>query len=277
MGVIAALLPNAKHVQRLRAAIRDRHEIVECDSWQALIQACGRQPVRTAFIDLFAGTENSFDRVRHLKERLPRLTIVAYVEFTVNRAYDLFDAGRQGVDGLVLADQHDTPRALLALVERAESRSLGAIVRTSLEGVDATARDALLLAVTRAHERLSPERFAKLLALPRRTVSGRLARAGFPSAQRLLTWGRLIVAAHMLEDPHRSAGRVARALEFPSGGAFRNTCQRYLRASPQEIRERGGAAFAIRTMLGQVRLAPRNTAAVPHPRPRRARHLSLAI
>jgi AraC-like DNA-binding protein len=277
MGVIAALLPNAKHVQRLRAAIRDRHEVVVCDSWQSLIQACGRQPVRTAFIDLFAGTENSFDRVRHLKERLPRLTIVAYVEFTMDRAYDLFDAGRQGVDGLVLADQHDSPHALLALVERAESRSLGAIVRTSLDGVDATARDALLLAVTRAHERLSPERFAKLLGLPRRTVSGRLARAGFPSAQRLLTWGRLIVAGHMLEDQRRSAGRVARALEFPSGGAFRNTCQRYLRASPQEIRERGGAAFVIRTMLGQVRLAPRNTSAVPHPSPRRARHLSLAI
>src|SRR5262249_30919639 len=157
-------------------------------------------------------------------------------------AYDLFDAGRQGIDGLVLADQHDSPRALLALAEQAESKSLAAIVRQSMEDVDATARDALLLAVTRAHERLSPEALARVLALPRRTVSGRLARAGFPSAQRLLTWGRLIVAAHLLEDAHRSAERVSRALEFPSGGAFRNTCQRYLRASPHEIRARGGAA-----------------------------------
>jgi AraC-like DNA-binding protein len=105
-----------------------------------------------------------------------------------------------------------------------------------------------------------------------------LSRAGFPSAQRLLTWGRLIVAAHLLEDPHRSAGRVARALEFPSGGAFRNTCQRYLRASPQQIRDRGGASFVIRSMLGQIQIAPRKSSAQqPPPRARRARHLSLAI
>jgi AraC-like DNA-binding protein len=277
MGVIAALLPNAKHVQRLRAAIRDRHEVIVCDDWQALIDACGRQPVRLAFIDLFAGSQTSFEHVRQLKQRLPRLTIVAYVTFTPDRAYDLFDAGRQGIDGLVLADQHDTPRALLALVEQAESRSLGTIVRQSLDGVDPTARDALLLAVTRAHERLSPEGLARLLAMPRRTMSGRLARAGFPSAQRLLTWGRLIVAAHLLEDSRRSAQRVARSLEFPSGSAFRNTCQRYLRASPHEIRARGGAAYVIRTMLTQMQAVSPTGSGAPPSRSRRAHHLSLAI
>ncbi|HEY9229014.1 MAG TPA: helix-turn-helix domain-containing protein [Gemmatimonadaceae bacterium] len=276
MGVIVTLLPNAKHVQRLRTAIRDRHELIVCESWSSLVETCGRQPVRMAFIDLFAGGQPNFDRIRYLKERLPRLTIVAYVEFTADRAYDLFDAGRQGIDGLVLADQHDSPRALLALVEQAESRSLGAIVRKSMEGVDATARDALLLAVTRAHERLSPEGLARLLALPRRTVSGRLRRAGFPSAQRLLTWGRLIVAAHLLEDAHRSADRISRSLEFPSGGAFRNTCQRYLRASPHEIRARGGAAYVIRTMLSQIQ-TPAVRVAETTTRARRGRHLSLAI
>ena len=277
MGVIATLVPNAKHVQRLRLAIRDRHEIIACDTWAQLVEACGRQPIRLAVIDLFAGAPSNFDHVRHLKERLPRLTIIAYVEFTPERAYDLFDAGRQGIDGLVLADQHDSPRSLLALVEQAESRSLGAIVRKSLEGVESTPRDALLLAVTRAHERLSPEGLARLLALPRRTISGRLSRAGFPSAQRLITWGRLIVAAHMLEDTRRSAERVARALEFPSGGAFRNTCQRYLRATPHEIRARGGAAYVIRTLLGQVRLGPTVPSAPDQERPRRAHRLSLAI
>jgi AraC-like DNA-binding protein len=276
MGVIAALLPNAKHVQRLRAAIRDRHEVIVADDWQALIDACGRQLVRLAFIDIFSGPQTSFEHIRQLKQRLPRLTIIAYVTFTPDRAYDLFDAGRQGLDGLVLADQHDTPRALLGLVEQAESRSLGSIVRQSLEGVDPTARDGLLLAVTRAHERLSPEGLARLLAMPRRTMSGRLSRAGFPSAQRLLTWGRLIVAAHLLEDSRRSAQRVARALEFPSGSAFRNTCQRYLRASPHEIRARGGAAYVIRTMLAQMQ-AVSPTGGTPPSRTRRSRHLSLAI
>ncbi len=273
MGVIATLLPNATQLQRLRTAIRDRHQLVACDDWAELLQVCERQPVRLAVVDLFAGGNASFERVRHMKQRLPRLTLIAYVTFTADRAHELFDAGRQGMDGLIIADQDDAPRALLALVEHAESKSLGAVVRQSLDDVEPTIRDAVLLAVTRAHERLSPEGLARLLALPRRTVSQRLSAAGYPPPQRLLTWGRLIVAAHLLEDRHRSADRIALALEFPSGSAFRNTCQRYLHATPHDIRARGGAAYVIRSLLRQVGPAER---AHPSGRPGK-RTLALAV
>ncbi|HEY4130325.1 MAG TPA: helix-turn-helix domain-containing protein [Gemmatimonadaceae bacterium] len=251
MGVIATLLPTAAHLQRLRTAIRDRHQLVTCDDWTALVHACERQPVRVAVLDIFAGGGGhaNFERIRHLKQRLPRVTLIAYVSFTADRAHDVFDAGRQGMDGLVIAEQDDAPRPLLALVEQAESRSLGSAMRRILVDVESTARDAVLLAITRAHERLAPEGLARLLALPRRTVSDRLDAAGFPPPQQLLTWGRLIVAAHLLEDTHRSADRIATALEFPSGSAFRNTCQRYLGATPSEVRERGGASYVIRAML----------------------------
>jgi AraC-like DNA-binding protein len=252
MGVIATLLPTATHLQRLRTAIRDRHQVIACDEWSLLLHACERQAVRVAVLDLFAGGHANFDRVRQLKQRLPRLTLIAYVTFVPDRAHDLFDAGRQGMDGLVIAEQDDSPRSLLSLIERAESRSLGALVRAALDDVDATTRDAVLLAVTRAHERLSPEGLSRLLALPRRTVSERLANAGFPPPQRLLSWGRLIVAAHLLEDRHRSADRIAVALDFPSGSALRNTCQRYLSSTPSEIREQGGATFVLRALLQEV-------------------------
>jgi AraC-like DNA-binding protein len=252
MGVIATLLPNVMQLKRLRTAIRDRHELVNCDDWETLMRVCERQAVRLAVIDLFARGHANFEHVRQLKQRLPRLTLIAYVAFSPDRAHDVFDAGRQGMSGLVIMDQDDSPRALLALVEQAESRSLSSVVAQSLSDVDPTVRDAALLAVTRAHERLAPEELARLLALPRRTVSQRLATAGFPPPQRLLTWGRLIVAAHLLEDRHRSADRIAAALDFPSGSAFRNTCQRYLHAAPHEIRARGGAAYVIRAMLRQT-------------------------
>ncbi|MEP6494022.1 MAG: helix-turn-helix domain-containing protein [bacterium] len=255
MGVIATLLPNATHLQRLRTAIRDRHLVEACDDWSSLLDICERQPVRLAIIDLFAHDRTNFERIRHLKQRLPRLTLIAYITFTAERAHDLFDAGRQGMDGLVIADLDDAPRALLGLVEHAESRSLGAVVRRALDGIEPMVRDAVLLAVTRAHERLSPQGLARLLALPRRTVSQRLAAAGFPPPQRLLTWGRLIVAAHLLEDQHRSADRIAVALDFPSGSAFRNTCQRYLHATPGDIRARGGSAYVVREMFRSTPLS----------------------
>lgn len=277
MGVIATLLPNQKQLRRVQAALRGRYDVVSCDDWSSLTHACEQQPVRLAFVDLFAGGHANFDHIRLLKQRLPRLTLIAYVEYGPDRAYDLFDAGRLGMDGLILADQHDTPRAFLKLVDQAESRTLGAIVRQSLDGVDATARDALLLAVTRAHEALSPDDLARRLSMHRRTVSAHLRRAGFPSAQRLLTWGRLIVAAHLLEDVHRSAQRVSSALHFPSGSAFRNTCQRYLHATPREIRARGGAPYVIRTMLKQLQAAGSTPGPTARQASRRARHLTLAI
>ena len=51
------------------------------------------------------------------------------------------------MDSLVLPDEEDTPRELLALIEGAESRSLGSVVRRSLDEVDRNVRDAVLLAI----------------------------------------------------------------------------------------------------------------------------------
>lgn len=259
MSIIATLLPQPVHVQRLRAALRDRHDLRECVDWSTLARVCDREPVRVAVMDLYVGGRPNFEGVRLLKQRLPRLTVVAYVDPGLDRAHDLFDAGRAGVDGLVLAGEDDAPRSLLAMIEESEAKSLAGIVRRSLDGIDPLVADALLLAVTRAHEHLSPVKLARLLVQPRRTVTSRLATAGFPPPQRLLTWGRLIVAAHMLEDGHRKADRVAITLAFPSGSAFRNTCQRYLHATPGQIRLRGGAAFVVRTLLRHVHAGATNS------------------
>jgi AraC-like DNA-binding protein len=277
MGVIATLLPTA-HLQRLRLALKDRHRLVQCESWTALAATCTEQPVRVAIVDLYAGGRPRLDAVRRIKYRFPRLTLIGYVDFERDRAHDLFESGRAGLDALILADVDDNPRALLTIVGQAEARSLGAGVRRSLDGIDSSVREAVLLSVTRAHERLSPHQLADLLAVQRRTLGKRLAAAGFPPPQRLITWGRLIVAAHMLEERHRSANSVAVALDFPSGSAFRNTCQRYLHATPENIRARGGASYAVRSLLRTVQDA--HQARVPTPTARRtapARHLSVAI
>jgi AraC-like DNA-binding protein len=258
MGVVATLLPPVL-LQRLRLATRERHEVVACDEWPQLMRACEQSPVRVAVIDLFGqeGGKPVVDRLRQLKQRLPRLTIIGYVVMSLDHVRDLFDAGRQGIDGLVIADQDDSPIELARAIAIAESRSLADVVRRMLRGVDHVVYDAVMIAITRAHERLSPLGLARQLGIPRRTVAHRLAQAGYPPPLRLLTWGRLIVAAHMMEEPHRSADRVAASLSFPSGSAFRNTCHRYLHATPTQIRSRGGAAYVIRTFFRQVTAAPR--------------------
>ena len=278
MGVIATLIPNAGHLQRLRAAIRDRHEIAPCDTWSELATTCAEQPVRVAVVDFYSHGRPRLEALRKLKYRFPRLTIIGYVEFSADRAHDLFEAGRSGADALIVADVDDSTRGLLTVIGQAEARSLGAAVRRSLEAIDPSVREAVLLSVTRAHERISPKQLAELLALHRRTLGKRLAAAGFPPPQRLITWGRIIVAAHMLEEPNRSANSIATALDFPSGSAFRNTCQRYLHATPENIRERGGAAYAVKALLRSVSDAQQiRTKPSTDKWPATTRRLSLAI
>jgi AraC-like DNA-binding protein len=61
-----------------------------------------------------------------------------------------------------------------------------------------------------------------------------------------------MIAARLLEDPERSADHVALALEYPSGSAFRNSCQRYLGATPHDIRARGGARWVAEEFLTRI-------------------------
>jgi len=253
MGVIVTLIPHPTRLQRLRAAVRDRHTVVPCTAWAEVTRTCETEPVHLAVLDLYGDGPAAMDRVRVIKLRFPMIALLAYVAPAPDRLRDMFDAGRIGFDGLVIADVDDDPASLLTHLEKGEARTAAALVRPLLAPeYKANVRDATLACVTRAHERLSPEALARLLEVPRRLLASRLHEAGFPPPARLITWGRLIVAAHMLASGDRSADSVANALDFPSGSAFRNTCQRYLHATPQEIRARGGATFVVDAFFAHV-------------------------
>ena len=266
MGLVATLVAAPVRQERIRAALRERHGLVPCDSWEALLEACGRRAVTVALVDLYSGgtapdPTAAFDALRQLKRRFPSVTVVLYTSSPPARARDLFEAGRFGLDGLVLADQDDEPRRLRAIIDQAEARGAIDLLRPALTGVKPTVRDALLLCVTRAHQRLDPDELARVLGLRRKLLSERLVQARFPTAQKLIAWGRLIVAARLLEDPERTADSVAVALDYPSGSAFRNACQRYLGAAPHQVRARGGAAYVI----GELLLVARPLAAAKEP------------
>lgn len=244
MSIIVALIPSANRLQRLHAAVRDAHTIVPCETMGDVVAACSTRPVHVAVLDLEAAGAPNFDPVRELKRRAPRVALVAYAALTPERMRHVFDAGRYGFDELVVADVDDGPARFARALEKAGARGAASLLRAVLPAVaDPVARDALMLVVTRAHEGLTPVAVAHVVGVPPRTLSRALAAAGLPSSHRLVTWGRLLVAAALMDDTHHSADRIALALGFPSGSAFRNTCRRYLGATPTGIRAAGGAEW----------------------------------
>jgi len=259
MGLIAALLPAQTCRSRLEAAVQGTHTLRLCDDWVALTRACELQPVHLAVFDLYAEGKTSFEQVRVLHLRFPRVALLAYVTLEARCARDMFDLARCGVDDLVVSDTDDGPAALRAHIDKAEARSAAAVVRPAVTGWPMLVRDAVLTAVTRAHERLTGETLARRLSTSRTDLTRALAEAGLPAPNQLLTWGRLIVAAHLLEESEQSAEGVASVLDFASPSAFRSAFRRYLGATPHEIRERGGAGYVATQLLSQSRL--RNSAA----------------
>ena len=117
----------------------------------------------------------------------------------------------------------------------------------------------MLVAVTRAHENLTGDGLARLLSIPRRSLTKRLTTRRLPAPTTTAHLGRLIVAAQMLDDLNRSADAVSAALKFPSGSAFRNTCQRYVHATPTELRQRGGAEYVVSLLLAESDRRPRRS------------------
>ena len=252
MGVVATLLPEDRCLQRVVHAVHGQHAVVPCNGWDELVKVCADHDVHLAVLDLFADGRANFERVRQLKLQYARISLVAYVAASPARSRDLFDAGRAGFDGLVIVDQDDSTPQLRSVIEQAEARGVAGLIRHRLGRLPPEVRDAVLVCVTRAHMRLTSHRLSEILATSRRALVAQLAREGFPPPQKLISWGRLIVAAQMLEDRHRSADAVARILDFPSGSAFRNMCQRYLESTPQDIRDKGGTSFVVNAFLRSV-------------------------
>jgi len=247
--MILALLPTDERLQRLRTAARAPLGVVACPTWSELTAAAERGDVDAIVFDLYADGAPDFERLRGLRVRVAKAPMIAYVDPARARLRDAFDAGRCGVEAFLIAGEDDTPEALAAVLDRATGRSAGTLFGDALATARPVVRDAVMLAVTRAHERLTPDALARLVATSRRALTRRLAAAELPPPHHLLVWGRLIVAARLLENPARSAESVARALDYPSPSAFRNTCRRYLGATPLEIRQRGGGAWAVQQLL----------------------------
>lgn len=126
------MLPDARALERVNAAVAGEHTVIHCEGWEQFETACRDEAVSLAIVDLFADGKSHFDVIRRLKMRAERLTIVAYVSVSPDRMRDLFDAGRAGIDGLLLKGQDDTPAAFRAVLERAEARGVAHVLRARL-------------------------------------------------------------------------------------------------------------------------------------------------
>lgn len=242
MHTIAVVVESNTRFTRIEQALKGRVSLRRCLDWAAVRMAVSRAHVSALLIEAPAGRPLDFEEMRSLRGEAPRLGIILWAQADTPKS-SLFDAGRLGIDSVIVPGENDTVDGLQRIVERLMARSAAALLQPHVSALPKIARDATLVSVIRAHEDLPPQRLAESVGLGRRALANHLADAGLPSPHQLLTWGRLIVAGSLLESPTRTADSVANDLGFASPSGFRNLCKRYLGATPAEIRTNGGAVW----------------------------------
>ena len=179
--------------------------------------------------------------------RFPGIPFLGYCGMGVSHAEELRELAKAGVHELVFRDLEDSPALLRAKLGRGIEARAGALVLRRLSAqLPENLHGLVSYTVSFPRESHEMETVALALGVHRKTLVNWCRRAGAPPPSTLVTWIRLLLAVEILQTPGHTVERVAHALEFASGSAFRNLCQRYFGQRPAELRSPGGREAAYR-------------------------------
>ena len=246
MRTLAVLHHDATGRARVRQAFGDGWDVRFVEDREALWALLDARRVDACLVDIHDPFRPvPMRELVRLRRRRPPVAIVVYSDFS-GRSRNLFDLGRHEIDGVVLAGDDDSPHALRETVRRAMGAAVAHRVAWTLAGhVPPLALAALRWAVENAHDSPGVEALAAAVGRSERGLARELRRHGLPTPRRLLLWGRLFRAAHLLETGERSVESVAYAVGYASGTSLARAFRRGTGRPPGEVAERGGVAWVL--------------------------------
>lgn len=252
--MIAALLNAADARARVAAGVGNDMVIRHHPSIEALLSTLEGGPVALVVIDAADTAGRSMSPViASIRRGFPTIPVLAYCLLRGVPSSTIVDAVRAGATGIVLHDVDDTPHAVREAVRSAKQASISRRIHDEVaRHLSLNARLLLGYAIARAADAPSVEDAAASLGVDRKTLLNWLRESGDVSPSEVIGWTRLAIAVGMLEDPGRTAERVALDLGYPSGVAFRNMLRRYTNKTSGQIRADGGLAHVLRLFVARL-------------------------
>lgn len=278
LRLLLVLHPDEEFRGRARSACGDDYEYVAADDWDALDEAIREAPPSAmALVDPYArqGNGNSngasngggaavprlSPRLGELMEAYPSIPWIAAMPVRAEAHEHVRRLGEWGAVQVIALGHDDTVGALRQRLEAARGRPMRALLEQVLPAeTSGRARVIIDAAADVVAVGEQGRDLANALGLSRRTLLRWSERAGIPPPRRLLAWMRILLACAMLDDPGRGVLSVARTAGYSSDSGLRRITQKFLRASPTELRESGAfrrAAAAFVAELGDYRLRVR--------------------
>jgi AraC-like DNA-binding protein len=258
--IVAALVLDPKDRLVLRRGLHGVAEVHFCERIEGLRALVRRFCVHLVITEPTdkVGRQTAAT-VAEIRQGFPSLPVIAHCALTAADTHSLIALVRAGADDVIVRDFDDVGSVASQIIARAAVSRVGEQAFGELSPfVSASVRPILAYCLNNPIGSDGVEGIAHALGIARRTLVSRLGSAGLPGAAALITWSRLLVAAHLLEDPARSVDQVADAAGFRSGASLRVTCKRYTGLRPLDLRSRGGHRYVldlIRAEIGAERRA----------------------
>jgi DNA-binding NarL/FixJ family response regulator len=258
MRCVAVFLSDETTVRRLTVAFSGECVGQSFSSVDAVRQSVRGGMVLAMIVDMQFGEDVSVPMIAQLRHEHPHMPILAYVNFSPQHARTIVSAAHAGADDIILRD-FDDPRTAarriltLGIVNEVSVQVMAAVGHLLPEDLHKFVRFCL----ANAPRALTVEQTLRQAYNGHDDVSQRLAAANLPKISRMVGWARLLVAARFLEDPSRSAERVAREMQFGTASGLRNMLRRYVDCGPEVMRQRGGLEYVLERFRQELSTAYR--------------------
>jgi AraC-like DNA-binding protein len=244
--------------ERIRLAAANEFEFHAVHSWLALREAvCTAPPAAVLVVDPYVETietDGASPALRTLIAEFPSVSVVAALEVTPERFDDLRALGKWGVVQVISLDHDDTPHAIVQRLRGARGRPLRALLEVALPPeTSARARTILDAAVDVVMVGGTGTDLARSLFLSRRQLLRWCMQAGLPPPRQLLAWMRVLLAAELLDDPGRDVLSLALTCGYSSDSGLRRITQKFLGASPRDLRRSGAFETAAAAFVHLLR------------------------
>jgi AraC-like DNA-binding protein len=194
--------------------------------------------------------------VRSLTQLRPTVPVIGYCTPDVSASRDVLTLARAGVHDVMFGGVDDQGRAVGRFVDTAAvARNVDDILNEITPALHVALLPFVRYCLEHPHV-TSVAAVAQALGVHRKTLFVHCRGAAAPPPSIIMTWCRLLLAAHSLATSLRSVEAVALDLGFPSATAFRNITKRYTGLRPTAFRDGTAMPVVTQAFLAAARLAP---------------------
>jgi AraC-like DNA-binding protein len=244
---------------RVETAMGSRARVVAVASTRAAEQALAAatsRPTAAVFSATDAQGRSCLPLVRTLTQRRPTVPVIGYCAADGTASRDVLSLARAGVHDVMFRGVDDHGRAVRRFVETAAAaRGADEILRAVTPGLHVAVVP--LVRYCLEHPKVtSVAALADAMGVHRKTLFVHCRGASAPPPGIIMTWCKLLMAAHLLATSLRSVEAVALDLGFASATALRNMTKRYTGLRPTAFRDGNAMPAVTRAFLAATVRAP---------------------